>query len=357
MKKIISLLLVFIILLSITAVVGCSGDGADENADDKETTDSNIAQDNSIDNAVEDKEKDDGTLIAFAATTLSDEFMNSLNLQLAEWFAEDGYNYQYTSCENDTALQIQQIENFVTMGAELVMTCSNPVSSLKEIMLYAMDQGTMIVLIGCEPKESDGFEVSGVISTDNKLVGTLVAEMAIKWIKDTYPDANSSSPVKCASFRNAFNDDNMLRSDTIIQVLNESGVAEVVYTEDNQLFSVDEGYTSAENASTYDDEIRVFAPFSSSVAIGCNNYIISNATADLSLYAVFGSDSLAAAADLVDQSGDDTSVLRGIVNSAGGSPAESAYNVITALVTGTQKAPYYYYDPITPYNAVGYEVA
>ena len=63
MKKIISLLLVFIILLSITAVVGCSGDGADENADDKETTDSNIAQDNSIDNAVEDKEKDDGTLI------------------------------------------------------------------------------------------------------------------------------------------------------------------------------------------------------------------------------------------------------------------------------------------------------
>ena len=255
MKKSISLLLAIIILLSLAIVAGCSSaEGGDET--DNTVTVQDNTPDSTPDSNTDDTQENNEILIAFAATTLSDEFMNSLNLQLAQWFAADGYNYQYTSCENDTALQIQQIENFVTMGASLVMTCSNPVSSLKEIMLYAMDQGTMIVLIGCEPKESDGFEVSGVISTDNKLVGTLVAEMAIKWIQDTYPDANSESPVKCASFRNAFNDDNMLRSDTIIEVLNDSGVAQVVYTEDNQLFSVDEGYTSTENALTYDDEIR-----------------------------------------------------------------------------------------------------
>lgn len=88
--------------------------------------------------------------------------MNSLNLQLAEWFAADGYNYQYTSCENDTALQIQQIENFVTMGASLVMTCSNPVSSLKEIMLYAMDRVRGIVLIGCDPRNQTGLKCLGL---------------------------------------------------------------------------------------------------------------------------------------------------------------------------------------------------
>lgn len=335
------LFLTLIILLYLfTTTTGCS----------KEPDNTSTFTDNDI---LPTSANDKG-LICFAANTLSDSFLNSIDTTLNEMFTADGYVYMSTSSENDVALQINQIENFVTMGAKCILTCASPVSSIKEACINAIEKGTYIVFLGMEPHEHDGFEVSGVVNNNNQEVGEVVGGMAIKWVNDTYPESDAENPIKAAVFPLTLNDDNIVRSEAIYDTINTSENIDIVYQFEGSSITVDQGYNYAENAITFDAQIRLFVSFSSSVGIGINNYVISNVTDDYKMYAAFASDFTEDAAKLVEQSVDGHSILRGIVNYGDGNPAASAYECITALITGVKPAPYYLYDATKPINSVGY---
>ena len=130
--------------------------------------------------------------------------------------------------------------------------------------------------------------------------------------------------------------------DKLEQTLLENSKISVTYTEDN-LITVDEGFNGAENAMTYDSNIRVLVSFQEGVAIGLSNYIISQSDLDPSQFGVFAQGTVDTSCEIVDASAANESVYRGVMlyGNPEENPAASSLRVAKALLLDGASAPYW----------------
>lgn len=239
----------------------------------------------------------------------------------------EGVTVNITAAGGDMAVMINQIENFVTMGAACVITIPTDTLAIQEIAKVAMEAGVQIMTWGVE--ESDY-----TIAVRNNVVGKgrLEGEMAAAWAKMRYPDATAENPVKVAFFRDDAVTSKVAMCDATAEAVQASGTNVIVYTQNGNSATLDDAFLAAENALTYDPDIRIFVTHIYTAAVGASNYVMSQPHLDPSEFGAFGLDEDPVAVDMIDNmSANNEAILRGCsvtTDSPGVRLGNAAYEVL-----------------------------
>ena len=291
----------------------------------------------------------DGVKVAVIAPTLQSEWLTGMLESFCERMKAHGCETQLESADNDNSRYITLIENFVTMGCECVLVVAQDAESIQDACEKAMDAGTYIMMLGLYP---DNYEISGGVASDFYLTGWAVSDMAMYWVDTAMADVED---VPVALHTSDGFSDGLKRGQGMKDRIADHDRAYVDYIKDMGDGNVEKGFTMAEEALTYNNNIRVFVTYDPDPAVGANNYIEMQPELNLEDFGAFCVGSSEAATELCDKSVDNESCLRGILTYGGDDPGETLHDIAYALLTGEHEPPYWIFDPCYTYTHLDYE--
>ncbi|MBP1736381.1 MAG: sugar transporter substrate-binding protein [Oscillospiraceae bacterium] len=274
MKKLASILLTLAMILSLGALSACTNpsETSTSTASGSDTassgSDTAATQTNDIQARLD---KGEEVFIGFAMETVSNSFFLQQADFLKENFEKMGVTFEYVASEGDNALMISQIENFITMGADLIMCAPPSADAVQDVLLKAEAAGIPVIMMGQHPSYAD--QISGGTYLDWTQVGTEVADMVSAWITSRYPDAKDGE-IHAAILTSNSQGVYVQQNEGMYAELAKDSRINIAYKNEG-VDSIDEGYTAAQEALTMDPEIKVFIGFQESPAIGASNYVIS----------------------------------------------------------------------------------
>jgi ribose transport system substrate-binding protein len=223
--------------------------------------------------------------IGYCLPTTQGPFMSMLAEQVTAKFKSGGQKIEYVSADNSAAKQLEQIENFVTMGVdELVIMAVDP-SSLSDTLSKAMKKGVKVVAFSMETKAYDVF-----IGTDEHDVGVQIGSMASEWIDKTFPTAKPGS-VEVAIFEYRGTSEATKRSDGMQNITKINPKVKLVKTVGIDTTTAG-AQSAAENLFLTNKNVKVVLCYNSDTASGVNAYAMAqnSAVKDKGKFACFGCD-------------------------------------------------------------------
>ncbi len=101
---------------------------------------------------------------------------------------EYGYAYDCISCDGDAVKQIEQVENGVAQGYDLIFLYAVTGEALSDACAHAMDAGVYVYTFLNDTVNHD------VLFCDDPVAnGRLLGEMSLQWVSETFPDAQPGS--------------------------------------------------------------------------------------------------------------------------------------------------------------------
>lgn len=363
MKRRISILLLICMMASFCALYGCS-DTADtaEDAGTEEPKPSASAAAGPVDATDTDKLKNSRpneyiaekleagmeVLVAFIAIEFDSSTFVIQDEGFKKGFEEKGFTYSSCAYNMDTALHIQQVENYMTMNAAMIITCTLD-NSLANTVEKCIEQGTYF----CVRKSLIDYSVSLNVASDPFIFGQNVGEMVLAWVDYRYPDAGAGE-VKLATVQNKMAQIFIVIDEGIQSAVLADGRVDIVYTSDLVQLSVDTGYTFAEEAMMVDPDTRIFIGYSFGNAMGISNYIMALQNADPDEFAVFSVDTDYIAKETVDASARGENVVRGFANEGGIFPHEYLLECALQMLFGEMEPGQVMPEPTVAYTGFGY---
>lgn len=270
--------------------------------------------------------------IGYSTLTTQGDFMALLARVFEERFTALGHKFEVASADLNPAKQIEQIENFITLGVDALIVMAVEPSSLDDVLKRAQDAGIKVVAFSQPTKHYDLF-----LGADNYANGRVQAEMAAEWIEKTFPDAADES-IEVAIFENRDKPSAAERSDGFKEITNLTKKAKIV-----AVVSVDttnaSGQAAAENLLLTNPDVKVIISYNADTAMGVDAYAmaLNSQIKDKANFATFSTDFNPAASDAIRKSGNNESIWRGTIMM--GSGLESLFadviNYSLAALDGT----------------------
>lgn len=353
MKKILALLLAMCMVFALCA---CSSAGDSTPAADSQTTE-DAAPEEAVDAAAAVETiaaaNEAGEVKSVAGIVPSTDI--AILVQMMDYVKEQceaqGIDFQLAGAMFEVAQYITLLENFVTMGVDIVVMIPMDTNAIMDACLAAEAAGTHVVFVSSPPSYAD--QISGGIYSDYYEVGHLTAEMACAWAKEKYPDAESIGIACTLAESDA---DSISRTTGIRDAIKEDPVCYMAYEGFNAT-AADDGYSFAEEAMTADSDIRVFVMYESDPAIGVDNfvkaYVQSSSDLSISDFGVFAVGMSANAAELIEASANDESSFRGVGCYSALEPGEPVWEVVSAIINGDD-LPYWLVENCYTINSFGF---
>ncbi|MCG8530085.1 MAG: sugar ABC transporter substrate-binding protein [Desulfovibrionales bacterium] len=98
-----------------------------------------------------------------------------------------GWDYTILGCKDNSATQIQQIENFITSGVDLIMVHPSDPNALEDYLKTARDQGIKVM---CWDDKMTNTDVNWVL--DNTKLGYCIGGAAAEFINAHYSASNKA---------------------------------------------------------------------------------------------------------------------------------------------------------------------
>lgn len=117
------------------------------------------------------------------------------------------YTVQVADAGNNVSMQVQQIQNFITMGAEMIVIVPTEVEAIADAMEEARSHGIKVVLSGVTADIGDVYDA--VTFSDEYLIGCYVAMLGKMWAEDNHADNPAFETV---IFTSTLNDDAITRT-------------------------------------------------------------------------------------------------------------------------------------------------
>lgn len=360
MKKALSILTALLMLLSAAVLSGCNGeespvsppesvapvsDSMDNNAEKEETPDAGIQA--RLDAGEE-------VLIGLCFTGLDNQQMAQQHDFLMQSFTELGFACSSAISNSNVVLMIEQVENFITMEAALIIINPPDTDSVKEVLLKAIDAGTYVVFMAMNRPED--YEVSGGSAVNWDLLGEVFCEMVGFWTDKAYPDA-AENPIKVAFSSFSMVEFYKGMCDGIAASVTADPRYDLVYTKDLSV-GPDGGFTFAEEALTVDRDIKLLLAWQNSVAVGVNNYVMANPEYDPAAMAVFATGAASESREIIEASANNESIYRGTVaygyEKGNYNSAEGLLHVALTLLFEEAEPPYWNDDEIWTEDAIDF---
>jgi ABC-type sugar transport system substrate-binding protein len=245
------------------------------------------------------------------------------------------------------------MENYLQMGADLILNVAMDVESCKDITLRCIEEGCFVIMLGVWPD----YEISGGLIADFRETGEAAALMLIDWAEKNYEDAGADS-LPVAVLTATSTSDALKRSAGFLETIDAGEKTFVDYQEVQLAPTPEAGFTFAENALTYNPNIRLFLTYEIDPGMGANNYIIQRPDFNIEEFCVIGVGQTAATLELIEQSGADpaSSCLRGSLSYGGPDPGIQLNEVSYKLLIEKVDPPYWMYDDLYTINSWGWEL-
>ncbi len=356
MKKLTVLLLVLCMLFSMTMLSACGSSStttttSNDSSTGSETDDTEIEAEPE-DDAADAEEGREVSFVAGIVPSTDVEILVTMMTYLEENLAASGIEFQLSGAMFENTKYIELIENYVTMGADVIIVVPMDTAAIQDAVLAAEAAGTHVVFVSSPPDYSDS--ISGGIYSDYYAVGYLAGEMACAWAKLAYPDLDEIPVAITTAESDA---DSISRSNGMRDAIEADEKCYVVYEGYNTTSAAD-GYDFAQEVMTVYPETRVFVMYESDPAIGVNNYIQAYLQSDSSLsYADFGVFAVgysSSAAELIEASASDEASVRGVACYSALEPGEPVLEVINAIISGDD-LPYWLVEECFTVNGFGFE--
>lgn len=351
MKKCITLLLAVLMLLSLASLIGCKTE--DETPGDTSPTQAGDAQQTNAGTPTDPVEGDDEMFVGVVCPNLEGEWLKNMLTSYCERVGEWGCTSQLLSAENDNTNFISIMENYLTMGAKLILCVAQDTEAVQDIVLRCIDEGCYVIMLGIWPE----YEISGGLITDFYDTGVATAMMLIDWADKNIPgDEPNSLPVAVAGAEANANGVN--RSRGFRETIDADTRTYVDYYKSIDTNSIDNGFTFAEEALTYNNNIRLFLMYETDPAIGVHNYVEQNPQYSLSEFCVVGVGQTDASTELIEQARQDPAscMLRGALSYGGPDPGIQLNEVSYKLLIDKVDPPYWMFDEMYTDNTWGWEV-
>lgn len=365
MKKLLTFVLAIVMIASMASLIGCNGDNTAENTDNPAAATPATATPSAAPTATgktvnsygEDiqamLDAGEDVLIGLSFQGLSESSAQRQRDNLTAGFEEKGFTVTVTASEGDMAQMISQIENLVLMDTKLIVCFPPDSDGVKDVTTRAMADGVYVVFAGLNQTDYP----SGGSTMDWSLAAQLMAEMAIYWVDQTFPDAGADEiHAAVATFAGVTNF--KIWSEKIIELIDASDKCKVTYTKDSCI-TIDEGFTFAEEALTSDLDIRFFACWMDAIAFGASNYVMSQPDLDYTKYASFGNNPSEDSLALLELSKENKAIYRGGVKYGytrdAANSSQGTLAVSFALLFGEKDPPYWALDKIWSIDVIGFD--
>lgn len=320
MKKSISLILALVMVLSLFA--GCGG-SSDK---DVETTAAPVVEEtvgaedvaDAVVAGIGEKGVDlNGAKVGFSAVTLDSEFFVNMANQIEAYLEPYGVDFTALSADANAATQIENIENFTTMGMDVVVMFLVDNEALVDTLVKARQNGVYIIVIGTILENKDA--VDACINVDQAESGEVAAKQMAAWVDATFPDAEDGS-IEIAVMTARTNDSGISRSDAMLKVAEYSskikmvGEYEVPGENDSVL-----AQQYAETIFTQYPNVKGILCYGSDMAVGANEIALQKA-ANVAEFCIVTVDTPTVILEGIKASENNESVIRATVALGAGTP-------------------------------------
>lgn len=177
MKKLISVLLVCVLIFGPT---GCASDdsGTTTDASASETTTASAVETTTTPDDTVSETSSGGQKIGIAMPTKSLERWNRDGSYLKEKFEAEGYEVKLVYSDNDVTQQVNDLENLIADGVDLLVVAAIDGESLTNVLDTASEAGIYVISYDRLIMNTDA--VDYYVSFDNYTVGTLQGEYVVE---------------------------------------------------------------------------------------------------------------------------------------------------------------------------------
>lgn len=247
-------------------------------------------------------------LVGFAISYTGNDFMQALAENVKQGFINKGYDCEVAVADGDATKQIEQIENFTTMGANMIVVMAVDPTGLTDVCKRARQKGCKVVAFTTDVGEQDCY----VGSASEEEIGEDVAKIGSNWINKTFPNEDE---VEVAIFGYTGTPEAALRTNGLKKITEFNSKVKVLYIEPKSN-TLDAAQQSAENLFQTNKNIRAIICYNSGMCNGVNAYVMSTGSAvtDKAHFGTFGSDYTEEVAANLRASVKNESVVRGIIS-------------------------------------------
>lgn len=130
-----------------------------------------------------DKQAESSKLIGVCMQNKSSSISVLEEEALVEMFEPLGYDVQVASADDSASNQVAQLQNFILMGAEMVVVLPCEIETLEDALLEAREAGVKVVISGGTGTISED-AYDAVSSDDEYMIGMYVASVAKTWVEE-----------------------------------------------------------------------------------------------------------------------------------------------------------------------------
>lgn len=277
--------------------------------------------------------------IGISFISLGDEFTKMYTDGLKADFEALGFTASISDAQGDPVLQLEQIENYVTMKAAGIVTLVVDTGAYESVYATCKEQGTYFAMFANLPQT---WKPDMCAPMDQTQLGTQVCNLLFAWLDIRYPDAEPGG-LHTAILGKSGNEEDETRFAAFKDVVVTDPRINVTFILDN-VFTLDEGYTAAESALSFDPDIRIFLANSGTALAGVDNYIKAQPQYDLADFGGFTTGLDNTAMQLIEEAKTDGSMFRGIIATGYDTLWGAIFRGMIMLFEGEVEAPYVYWE-------------
>lgn len=184
-KKLIALLLAA--LLVMTALVGCGGPSEPVQDPDPEPAPPASEGGSEAEEPEETAGSDEPFKVGITIQSLENSYWAGVFGVVEELIKEKGWDYTILSCDDNSATQIQQIENFITSGVDLIMVHPSDPNAIEDYCKQARDAGIKVM---CWDDRMENTDLNWVL--ENTALGYEIGSAAADFINEHFSEDNKA---------------------------------------------------------------------------------------------------------------------------------------------------------------------
>jgi ribose transport system substrate-binding protein len=298
-------------LLMTLGLASCSSSsGGNDSGNSSDNSASTVTE--NVDNQVEASGLTwNDVYMGFCASNTGNDIMKVISEAVQADIIDRGGRCEIASADGDAAKQIEQVENFVTMGCNVILVMAVENDALSDAIQKAKDAGVLTLTLSTDCSTQDCYMSSG----DEKAMGMYALNMALDWVKETFDTSetiyggiiacedSAEAAYRCEAY------------DEAVDLFAEAGYTLEILDKQTVTWTYEAGQEAAENMILQYPQINLWLCYNGVIAQGASEAVMTASTIpDVSKVGAFCVDCSTDIAELLIASSNNESVLRGAVS-------------------------------------------
>lgn len=255
--------------------------------------------------------------IGFSVPDTTNPFLGWLTGEVKKQADAEGVRLQIADAGNNPARQIEQIENFIAMGAKVIDIMPIDPNNVQDVIKRAQKAGIKVLVAGTDTTFYDV-----MMNMNQYNCGEQIAEMGISWLIDTYAGGKESAMPTGAVKKKVL----VIKSTTTVDMTNRSkGIVDkitawgkvTVVVSTTEATSAAQATAIMENLWLKNSDAVAVLCYNADAALGVNEFIMGQSRVNKAKFGVYAGDWSPPIQETIDMSAAGKSVFRGTMQIVG----------------------------------------